>query len=175
MDGYLHGEGCCTIILEVVDASLSRNAYANFLDMSFQSDGKLASITAPNGLAQERLIRQALKVSNIKPDDVDYIEAHGTGTALGDPIEIEALAGVFAASISNSNSLYPLMVGSVKSNIGHLEVAAGMAGLINAILVLCQESVPPNVGLEKLNPCIKESVASHGFLVDFPTVLSLLR
>ena len=114
--------------------SSSTEAYANILGTSIMSDGKSASITAPNGLAQERVIRQALKVSNIRPEEVDYIEAHGTGTALGDPIEMEALAGVFATSMSESER--SLLVGSVKSNIGHLEMAAGMAGLIKAILVV---------------------------------------
>ena len=176
-NGYLRGEGCGAIVLEAFDESSSADVYANILGTSVMSDGKSASITAPNGLAQERVIRQALKVSNIRTDEVDYIEAHGTGTALGDPIEMEALAGVFAASMndSSSTSSRSLLVGSVKSNIGHLEMAAGMAGLIKAILVVCQESVPPNVGLEKLNPRVEESIASHDFSVELPTVLSALR
>ena len=128
------------------------------------SDGTSASITAPNGSAQEKLIKSALQASGIKPNDVDYIETHGTGTALGDPIEVEALAEVFAESRSDS---HPLMVGGVKSNIGHLEGAAGIAGLIKAVLVLAHESVPPNVGLKEMNPLIKLtypllSIASHG-------------
>ena len=96
---------------------------------------------------------------------------------MGDPIEMEALAGVFAASMndSSSTSSRSLLVGSVKSNIGHLEMAAGMASLIKAILVVCEESVPPNVGLEKLNPRVEESIASHDFSVELPTVLSALR
>mmetsp|Transcript_17589 Transcript_17589/g.25676 ORF Transcript_17589/g.25676 Transcript_17589/m.25676 type:complete len:162 (+) Transcript_17589:652-1137(+) len=133
-DGYLRGEGCGAIVLEAFDESSSKDVYASFFGTIVMSDGKSASITAPHGLAQERVIQQALRVSNIKPDEVDYIEAHGTGTALGDPIEIEALAGVFASSMNNSSSSSrSLMVGSVKSNIGHLEMAAGMAGLIKAI------------------------------------------
>ena len=86
---------------------------------------------------------------------------------------MEALDGVFAASMSESGR--SLSVGSVKSNIGHLEMAAGMAGLMKAILVVCEESVLPNVGLEKLNPRVEESIASHDFAVELPTVLSSLR
>ena len=175
-DGYLRGEGCGAIVLQPFDAEASSgNVYANILGTSVQSDGKSASITAPNGLAQERLIQKALKMSNIKPGDVDYIEAHGTGTALGDPIEMEALAGVFAESFDRSSLSHSLMVGGVKSNIGHLEMAAGMAGLIKAILVLGQEYVPPNVGLKKLNPHIEESIESHNFAVELPTVLAPLH
>lgn len=103
--------------------------------MSFMSDSKLASITALNRLAQKCVIQQALKMSNIISDEVDNIRAHRTGTALGDLIKMEALAGVFEALMNNSSSMlsHLLLVGSVKSNIGHLEMVAGMAGLINVL------------------------------------------
>ena len=116
-DGYLRGEGCGAILLKRASSVSPGSTYANVLGTSIMSDGTSASITAPNGSAQEELIKRALSVSGIKPNDVDYIEAHGTGTALGDPIEIEALAEVFARSRPESQ---PLMIGSVKSNIGHL-------------------------------------------------------
>ena len=103
--------------------------------MSFMSDSKSASITALNRLAQKCVIQQALKMSNIRPDEVDNIRAHRTGTALGDLIKMEALAGVFEALMNNSSSMlsHLLLVGSVKSNIGHLEMVAGMVGLINVL------------------------------------------
>merc|ERR1719253_1852148 len=132
------------------------------------SDGKSASITAPNGSAQEKLIKRALDASGINTTDVDYIEAHGTGTALGDPIEIEALAEVFAESRSES---HPLTIGAVKSNIGHLEWSAGIAGLIKAVLVLVYESVPPNIGLKELNPLIAKTIQTHDFPIEFPTAV----
>ena len=135
------------------------------------SDGLSASITAPNGSAQKMLINKALTVSRIRPEDVDYIEAHGTGTALGDPIEVGALAEVFADS---RLELRPLMIGSVKANIGHLEGAAGIASLIKAVLVLCQESIPPNAALETLNPLIEKIIESHHFPVKFPTQLEAM-
>ena len=148
------------------NAAKQGSVYANVLGTSVMSDGTSASITAPNGSAQQRLIKKALEESGVKPRDVDYIEAHGTGTALGDPIEIEALAEVFAESKTES---CPLMVGSVKSNIGHLECAAGIAGLIKAVLVLTQACVPSNVGLNDLNPLIGKTIQSHEFPVKFPT------
>ena len=117
-------------------ASNKGSIYAHVLGASTISDGTSASITAPNGSAQGKLIERALKASGIKPSDVDYIEAHGTGTSLGDPIEIETLAEVFTKSKKKSS---PLMVGSVKSTIGHLELAAAIAGLIKAVLVLTCE------------------------------------
>ena len=167
-DGYLRGEGCGAILITSADVCKSGSIYATILGTSVMSDGKSATITAPNGLAQERLIRKALEVSGCHPDEVDYIEAHGTGTSLGDPIEVDALASVFASS-KREKPGNALMVGSVKANIGHLEGAAGMAGLIKAILVLQHECVPPNVGLKDLNPLIAKTITSKNFNVEFPT------
>lgn len=120
-DGYLRGEGCGAVLLVPSNDAKPGSVYANVLGTSVMSDGKSASITAPNGVAQEKLILKALETSGVNPRDVDYIEAHGTGTKLGDPIEIEALSNVFGASHTESR---PLVVGSIKSNIGHLEGAA---------------------------------------------------
>ena len=163
--GYLRREGCGAILLVSTNTAKPGSVYANVLGASVTLDGKSASTTAPNSSAQERLIKKALEESGINPSDVDYIEAHGTGTALGDPIEIEALADVFAESKTESR---PLMVGSVKSNIGHLEGAAGIVGLIKAVLVLTEECVPSNVGLNNLNPLIKKTIQSHEFPIKFP-------
>ena len=164
-NGYLRGEGCGAILLMPANASNKGSIYAHVLGASTISDGTSASITAPNGSAQGKLIERALKASGIKPSDVDYIEAHGTGTALGDPIEIEAMAEVFTKSRTKSS---PLVIGSVKSNIGHLECSAGIAGLIKTVLVLVHEHAPPNAGLENVNPLIKKTVQSHSFAIDFP-------
>ena len=163
---YLRGEGCGTIVLVPSNAVKSGSIYANVLGTSVMSDGRSASITAPNGSAQKKLIERALEVSNLKPNDVDYIEAHGTGTALGDPIEVEALAEVFAQSRSQSN---PLIIGAVKANIGHLEWASGIAGFIKASLVVGHKSAQPNAALETLNPLIQKTVESKEFGVRFST------
>ena len=123
--------------------------YANILATSVMSDGASASITAPNGEAQEKLINQALEKSGIPASSVNYIEAHGTGTAMGDPVEVDTLAGKFSEYKSKPN---PLIVGSVKTNTGHLEGAAGIAGVIKSVLVLVHEVVPANAALKTLNP-----------------------
>lgn len=168
----LRGEGCGAIILKPSDISSPDRIYSSILGTCVASDGKSATITAPNGSAQERLIYTALETAGIEPNEVDYIEAHGTGTSLGDPIEIDALSSVFGNS---REDIYPLSVGSVKSSIGHLECAAGMAGLIKAILVLMHERVPSNVGLKTLNPLIERTVKTHKFPVKFSTECEPLR
>src|SRR6202030_1844575 len=104
-----------------------------------------------SGPAQQALVRAALKAARLQPHDVDYVEAHGTGTALGDPIELEALAAVLA---KNRPERCPLRVGSVKTNIGHLESAAGIAGLIKVVLALEHDELPRQLHFHKLNPRI---------------------
>ncbi|MBN8907248.1 MAG: type I polyketide synthase, partial [Rhodospirillales bacterium] len=125
-------------------------------------DGRSAGLTAPNGPAQEAVIRAALSDSGLAPDSVDVIEAHGTGTALGDPIEMHALASVFGGRER------ALLVGSVKTNIGHAEAAAGVAGLVKAVLMLRHQAVPPTLHFERLNPHIELG----GVPITVPTALS---
>ena len=105
----------------------------------------------PNGPAQERVIREALASADLKPGMVGYLECHGTGTSLGDPIEVGALGGVFAA---NHDADKPLLIGSVKTNIGHLEAAAGVAGVIKVILALRHRIIPPHLHFNTPNPHI---------------------
>ena len=107
-------------------------------------------MTAPNGPAQVAVIRAALKDAGLKPDDVSYVEAHGTGTSLGDPIEINALGDVFGERSKDA----PLLVGSLKTNIGHTEGAAGIAGIIKAALAIQHRQIPAHLNLENPNPLI---------------------
>jgi acyl transferase domain-containing protein len=144
-------EGRCSKIFAVIRGT------------SINQDGCSASFTAPNGEAQRDLLRQALSAAQISAADVAYIEAHGTGTALGDPIEWGAIHDVLLA---NSNSSLPLIIGAVKSNIGHLEGAAGIAGVIKAVMALRHRSVPPNLHLKSINPLLFQS---SGRSVSFPT------
>ena len=144
--------------------------YSLVTGVGVAQDGTSASLTAPNGKAQEKLLRATLRDAGLSGEEVDYIEAHGTGTPLGDPIEMSALAAVMGEDRDDD---HPLVMGAVKANIGHLEPAAGIAGLIKAILVLQHEEAPPNPLLEKINP--KIAAVTKDFAVRFPTTLESLR
>ncbi|MEM7125062.1 MAG: SDR family NAD(P)-dependent oxidoreductase [Chloroflexota bacterium] len=150
-DGYVRGEGCGIVVLKrLADAEASQdNVIAVIRGSAVNQDGPSGGLTVPNGPAQERVIRRALDEANLLPDEIDYIEAHGTGTPLGDPIEIGALSAVFAQRPA------PLYVGSVKTNIGHLEMAAGIAGLMKLVLSLQKGQIPPHNHLHTPNPHIK--------------------
>jgi acyl transferase domain-containing protein len=119
---------------------------------SSNQDGRTPSITQPSSSAQESLIRQAYKNAGLGFHSTHYLEAHGTGTPAGDPVEVDGVGRVFS---SHKSPQRPLYVGSVKANIGHLESAAGVAGLIKTVLALERGVVPPNAMLESLNPAIK--------------------
>src|SRR5581483_8579174 len=114
-------------------------------------DGHSSGLTAPNGVAQQALLRRALAKAGLAPADVDYVEAHGTGTSLGDPIEVQALAAVLGEARPSDR---PLLVGSVKTNLGHLEAAAGVAGLIKVVLAMQHETIPPHLHFREPNPHI---------------------
>ena len=153
-DGYGRGEGCGVIILKrLSDAQRDGdNILAQIRGSAVNQDGPSGGLTVPNGPAQEKVIRRALAFGGIKPEQVSYIEAHGTGTSLGDPIEINSLNNVFSSEHSLEN---PLIVGSVKSNIGHLESAASIAGLIKVVLCLQHKEIPPHLHFEQPNPHIE--------------------
>src|SRR5687767_14210358 len=132
-DGYGRGEGCGVVVLKrLSDARASGDVVLAIVTASaVNQDGASSGFTVPNGEAQQDLIRQALTQAGRSPDDLDYVEAHGTGTSLGDPIELNALA-----AIAGRERTRPLWVGSVKTNLGHLEAAAGIAGVIKTTLAL---------------------------------------
>ena len=152
-DGYVRGEGCGVVVLKrLSDATAAGDrVLAVIRATAVNQDGRSGGLTVPNGPAQETLIRQALATAGVAPADVDYVEAHGTGTPLGDPIEARALANVFS---EGRGSGHPLMIGSVKTNIGHLESAAGIAGLIKTALALHQGEIPAHLHLRSMNPLI---------------------
>src|SRR5690606_6075870 len=114
-------------------------------------DGPSSGLSVPNGPAQAKVIRRALENAGLAPSDVDFVEAHGTGTVLGDPIEVEALGEVYGRDRGGRG---PLMVGSVKPNIGHLESAAGVAGLIKLVLTVQHGELPPQRNFTEPNPRI---------------------
>jgi len=153
-DGYGRAEGCGMIVLKrLSDAEKDRDRIlALICAEAVNHDGPSSGLTVPSKAAQRDLILSALKQAEILPEDVSYLEAHGTGTSLGDPIEIEAVTEVFGNGTRRQN---PLLIGSVKGNIGHLETAAGIAGLIKVILCLNHKEIPPNIHLETMNPRLR--------------------
>jgi acyl transferase domain-containing protein/acyl carrier protein len=150
-NGYCRGEGCGVIVIKRLRDALKDNdpILAVVKGTAINQDGRSTGITAPNGLAQQKVIRMAMMNAGISPGDVDYIEAHGTGTPLGDPIEMEAI-GAAMREIEGRK----VHVGSVKTNIGHLESAAGSAGLLKIILSLQKEKIPPNLHFKTPSPFI---------------------
>lgn len=152
-DGYVRGEGAGAVIVKRLSDALKAgdNILAVVRGTAVNQDGRSNGLTAPNGGAQESVIRQALAEAKLTPADIDYVEAHGTGTSLGDPIEMSALGRVYGSGHSAEN---PLLVGSVKTNIGHLEAAAGIAGLIKVVLSLHHGLIPPHLHFETPSPYI---------------------
>ncbi len=150
-DGYIRGEGSGVVILKRLSDALRDHdpILAVVRASEVNQDGASSGLLVPNGEAQSNLIRQALEHAELNPDDIDYIEAHGTGTSLGDPIEVGALSTVFTGRKDR-----PLWIGSVKTNFGHLEAAAGMAGVIKVVLALKNGAIPPHLHFKSINPHI---------------------
>ena len=150
-DGYGRGEGCGVIVLKRLSDAVRDDdrILAVIRGSAVNHDGPSTGLTAPNPQAQQKLIRAALADAGLSPADVGYVEAHGTGTALGDPIEVEALQAVYAEDRTTL-----LRLGSIKANIGHLEAAAGVAGLMKLVLAVGEGVIPPHVPVRQVNPRI---------------------
>ena len=153
-DGYVRGEGCAMIALKrLTDAVANHDqVLAVIRGTAINHDGRSGGLTAPNGPAQEAVIRAALADAGLAPSQVTYVETHGTGTSLGDPIEVRALGVVYG---SDRDSQSPLTIASVKTNIGHLEAVAGMAGLIKTVLMLQHREIPRHLHFEQPSPYIE--------------------
>ncbi|MBF0099980.1 MAG: SDR family NAD(P)-dependent oxidoreductase [Desulfobacterales bacterium] len=151
-DGYVRGEGCGVVILKRLSNAVAdkNHILALIRGSAVNQDGASGGLTVPCGTSQEAVICQALANSGIEPNRVSYIEAHGTGTSLGDPIEITALGNVFC----KTSRTEPLIIGSVKTNIGHLEATSGMAGLIKLVLCFQHQQIPPHLHFKTPNPYI---------------------
>ena len=152
-DGFVQGEGCGVVVLKRLSAAVADGdrILAVIRGSAVNQDGPSSGLTAPHGPSQEAVIRQALASGGVKPAEVQYVEAHGTGTSLGDPIEVQALGAALAEGRAPDE---PLLIGSVKTNIGHLEAAAGIAGLIKIVLALLHEEIPAHLHCETLNPYV---------------------
>ena len=154
-DGYLRGEGCGAVVLKLLSNALSARdkMWGVVHGTAVNQDGRTATLTASNGPSQESVIRTAIERAGVLANEIGYLEAHGTGTPLGDPQEVGALAHVFGRGRES-----PLVVGAAKTNVGHLEVAAGMVGLIKTALCVQRGRVPPNIHCRAMNPRVMESV-----------------
>ncbi|KAI1425159.1 putative polyketide synthase [Xylaria sp. FL1777] len=152
-NGYARGEGIAVLILKrVSDAIRDGNTIRAVIRSTLSNeDGRTPGITQPSSPSQERLIRESYRRAGLSMEPTRYFEAHGTGTAIGDPCEARAITSSFEDVRSSSD---PIFVGAVKSNIGHLEGASGLAGVIKTVLILEKGIIPPNANFEKLNPKI---------------------
>ncbi|WP_438010602.1 SDR family NAD(P)-dependent oxidoreductase [Sorangium sp. So ce321] len=164
-NGFVRAEGCGVLVLKRLSDALrdGDRVWAVIRGTALNQDGQSNGITAPNGVSQVAVLRQALRNAGVDPSGVTYIEAHGTGTTLGDPIEVEALAEVYGRAGADR-----CLLGSVKTNIGHSEAAAGVAGVIKAVLCFEREAVPPHLHFETLNP----HITIDGTRFAIPTELS---
>ena len=152
-NGYVRSEGCGAVALKrLSDAQRdSDRILAVIRGSAVNHDGTTSGLTVPNVGSQQKVLRAALASASLLPSEIDYIEAHGTGTPLGDPIEMQALGSVYGDRAPER----PLLVGSVKTNIGHTEAAAGLAGLLKVVLALQQEKIPSHLHFNAPNPHIR--------------------
>lgn len=151
-DGYVRGEGAGVVVLKrLADAQRDEDHILGLIrGTAINHGGRSNGLSAPNGVAQQAVLRAALADACMEPEMVDYIEAHGTGTRLGDPVEFDALMAVYG----HREGVLPLKVGSVKTNIGHLEGAAGIAGVIKMLLMMRHGAIPPHLHFEQPNPLL---------------------
>ncbi|MEO3954728.1 beta-ketoacyl synthase N-terminal-like domain-containing protein [Chromobacterium piscinae] len=149
-DGYARGEGCGAVILKRLSDAIAAGdrIYATIKNTAVQHDGKKSGLTVPISSSQKVLLKEAISEVNIEAKNITYSEAHGTGTLLGDPVELEALHAVYGQGRSVGQPLY---ISSIKSNFGHLESAAGIASLIKVALSIYHKKIPPHFSIDKLN------------------------
>ncbi|UQA61058.1 type I polyketide synthase [Polyangium aurulentum] len=152
-NGFVRGEGCGLVVLKrLSDAQRDRDPILALIRGSaVNQDGRSTGLTTPNVLAQQAMLQKALENARLSPEDIGYIEAHGTGTSLGDPIEVDALRAVVGKPRADGSAC---ALGALKTNVGHLEAAAGVAGLLKAVLSLQNETIPKNLHFRALNPRI---------------------
>ena len=153
-DGFVRGEGCGMVVLKrLADAETDGDRiWAVIRGSSVNQNGVTAGATVPNGPAQERVIEQALAQAGLAPSEIDYLEAHGVGSAFGDSIEVQAAAAVYGRGRAQDR---PLLLGSVKTNIGHLESAAGGASLIKTVLAISRGTIPRHLNFDTPSPLIE--------------------
>jgi len=167
-NGYGRGEGCGILALKRLEDAENDRVWAVIRGSAVNHDGPSSGFTVPNGLAQRALMESALRNAGVQPRDIQFLEAHGTGTLLGDPIELDAAGEVYSVGRAPDAPLY---VGSVKANIGHLEAAAGVAGAIKAVLALHEGFIPGQPGFGEPNPRIpwaRHSMLPAAHTIEWP-------
>ena len=170
-NGYIRSEGCGVVVLKRLTDALrdGDRVLAVVRGSAVNQDGASSGQTVPNGPAQQELMRKALETSRLAPADIDYVEAHGTGTSLGDPIELDALSAVYGDRRDSA----PLVLGSVKTNLGHLESASGVAGFIKTVLSVQHGFIPKQLHFKKLTPQAGEGASRFHIAaqpLDWPPV-----
>ncbi|MDE2766370.1 MAG: polyketide synthase, partial [Chloroflexota bacterium] len=150
-DGYVRGEGCGILVLKRLDEAEADGdrIWGVIRGSALNQDGASPGLTVPNGEAQQKVIEDALRDAGLEPHDIDYVEAHGTGTPVGDPIEMNATGSVYSRDREADR---PILIGSVKTNVGHLEAAAGSAGLIKVLLAMKRRVIPKHLNFHTPNP-----------------------
>lgn len=150
-DGFVRSEGCAALVLKRLSDAVADGdpIVALVRGSAVNQMGRSNGLTAPNGLAQQLVVQKALEAARVAPQDIDYVEAHGTGSVFGDAMEARALGAMLGTGRPADR---PLILGSVKGNIGHTEAVSGMAGLIKTVLSMQQGEIPPNIHLKTLNP-----------------------
>jgi acyl transferase domain-containing protein len=150
-DGSVRGEGCGVVVLKRLSDALAdgNHIHAVIRGSGVTQDGASSSLSTPNGPAQEAVFRAALADAGVEPAQIDYVEAHGSATPIGDPIEVRSLSSVYGAGRASDD---PLWIGSIKTNLGHLESAAGVAGLLKVILSLKAKTMAPHLHFKDPNP-----------------------
>ncbi|KZL88045.1 pksn polyketide synthase for alternapyrone biosynthesis protein [Colletotrichum incanum] len=163
-NGYARGEAVGAVVIKTLRQAMADGdtVRAVVRGTGVNQDGRTAGITVPSGRAQEALIRNTYDLANLPLSETGYFEAHGTGTRAGDPVELGALHATFGAARGRSA---PLLVGSVKTNIGHTEGAAGIAGIIKAVLALERAQIPPLAGFDTLNPSLQHLIADGAIVL----------
>ena len=144
-DGYVRAEGCCAVVVTTADTDVT----VQVASTAVNQDGRTANLTSPNGPAQQQVIALALQLAIVRRPELPLVECHGTGTALGDPIEVSAQRAMLG-----EDRRIPLMIGAVKSNVGHLEAGAGLVGVLKLVLALQRGHVPASLHLKRKNPHI---------------------
>lgn len=166
-NGYVQSEGCGVIILKrSADVTADDKVYGEILGQSFNEDGRTGCISTPSGSSQSINIRRAMERAGVNPFDLDFVQAHGTGTGVGDPIELGA---ILAALSHDRGELPAIPVHSIKQNLGHMELAAGIGSLISTLMILRKGVCPPNILLRRMNPVLQKMLDESPVRFAFPT------